>query len=1308
MADHSPARAVSEHRRERETFRYASSLISQATYNDATNLIPPSDLRSSPDAALTAFAEVGLLRLNATRALISLFDSKYQYIVAEATPSLSLTPKIKPTALGPGEHLLLSGTALPRSSAMCELVLAPLESSDHASSQSTQLPVTVIPDLSKDPRTADRHLCLNSPANRFYAGVPLRSPKGINIGVFAVLGDTPREALDDVSTRLMQDISLVIVDYLDAKRNRDDHRRADRMVRGVGSFIEGKSTLSGWKLGNNPSSFFDHPSFEGGLNKNQQHIQQEHELAAAESFRQQQEASLNDWKEPGARAREYAKATETYQRTGDQAPVPSVSGRSLDSARIGLDGPALEDRDSHDAQLRHVFSKASNVVREAIEVESVLFLDATIGSFGGLTDSKSVHVTSKGAKSPSSSSDEKSSSSTGSSGRRFVSDDEATCRVLGFSSSAISSIDGDLPSQSQASISEKFLAKLLRRYPEGKIFNFDEHGSIQSSDFSGDDHTMVVQTPVDDVPEPLPTPTESERKRPRRPKNPFSRRNEGKLLGDIFAGARSIALVPLWNAQKQRWHAGGFICTNTPTRVLTIEGELSYLRAFGAVIMSEIHRLDSMLVDKAKTDLLSSLSHELRSPLHGIILGSELLHDTPLDAFQGETLVSIENCGRTLLETIDHLLDWSKINNFIGPSKRRNSTADIGGRGLRNSDQKISIESGMMSSTSNVDVDVLAEEVVESICAGFSYQRVSVAQLASNRPGEHADSNAIRRLDSMQAMEDMASGTNKLGDLQLVLGDVSVTFEVNPAASWRYHTQPGAIRRIIMNLLGNSLKYTSKGFVNVHVSQIQKKEESPSGITKIQIDVVDSGRGISEDYLRHHLFSPFAQEDNLSAGAGLGLSLVNRIVAKLRGSIQVWSKVGRGTKVRVQLPLQAAVPTSPKTSHAGTVGFDDHQASVSELGGLRVKLLGFPEDYGVQPVDDLSSHTSSEGELVEHICRNWLKMHVISQSAEEQLLPDLVLSNERHLDRLLFERRQGVIFTPVVIICRNALIARQLATSPRFTGKRVVFEFISQPIGPRKLAKVLLLSFRRWTRTQAGAIPTPTQLSLTSASRSNLDDDTPTRRSLGASVGSGSTEALPELPNEGDSKLDRQEESDQERALGLGEDKQPEGSEESRGSSAAKDTALPGRPKREQTPASDSKSGERSRKNRKSGQKFLLVDDNALNLKILASYMKKLGHEFQNATDGQEALDIFRKASGEFHFVLMDISMPVMDGFEATRRIRAIEAEQGLTRCHIFALTGLASASAQQEAFASGIDLFLTKPVRLKELSKILETKGVA
>ena len=124
-------------------------------------------------------------------------------------------------------------------------------------------------------------------------------------------------------------------------------------------------------------------------------------------------------------------------------------------------------------------------------------------------------------------------------------------------------------------------------------------------------------------------------------------------------------------------------------------------------------------------------------------------------------------------------------------------------------------------------------------------------------------------------------------------------------------------------------------------------------------------------------------------------------------------------------------------------------------------------------------------------------------------------------------------------------------------------------------------------------------------------------------------------------------------------------------------------------------------------QAFLIVDDNPINVKILSSYMKKTGSVYSPASNGLEALETFCRNPAQYKCIFMDISMPVMDGFEATRRIRAYERENGLQPVAIFALSGLASASAQQEAQESGIDLFLTKPVRLKELSLILQQRDL-
>jgi DNA-binding response OmpR family regulator len=69
------------------------------------------------------------------------------------------------------------------------------------------------------------------------------------------------------------------------------------------------------------------------------------------------------------------------------------------------------------------------------------------------------------------------------------------------------------------------------------------------------------------------------------------------------------------------------------------------------------------------------------------------------------------------------------------------------------------------------------------------------------------------------------------------------------------------------------------------------------------------------------------------------------------------------------------------------------------------------------------------------------------------------------------------------------------------------------------------------------------------------------------------------------------------------------------------------------------------------------------------------------------------------------MSMPVMDGMSATRAIRQYEQAYNIPRCCIIALTGLASASAKLEAWNSGIDYFMTKPVNFKELSEVLKTR---
>lgn len=103
--------------------------------------------------------------------------------------------------------------------------------------------------------------------------------------------------------------------------------------------------------------------------------------------------------------------------------------------------------------------------------------------------------------------------------------------------------------------------------------------------------------------------------------------------------------------------------------------------------------------------------------------------------------------------------------------------------------------------------------------------------------------------------------------------------------------------------------------------------------------------------------------------------------------------------------------------------------------------------------------------------------------------------------------------------------------------------------------------------------------------------------------------------------------------------------------------------------------------------------------------MKKLNVGYRTARHGREAIDMFRAAPHDFFLVLMDMNMPVMDGFTCTAKIRAFEkrGRDRSRRARIVALTGSTSAEARDRAFGCGVDEFHSKPVKLKELAQLVD-----
>ncbi|MCB1802062.1 MAG: response regulator [Gammaproteobacteria bacterium] len=116
--------------------------------------------------------------------------------------------------------------------------------------------------------------------------------------------------------------------------------------------------------------------------------------------------------------------------------------------------------------------------------------------------------------------------------------------------------------------------------------------------------------------------------------------------------------------------------------------------------------------------------------------------------------------------------------------------------------------------------------------------------------------------------------------------------------------------------------------------------------------------------------------------------------------------------------------------------------------------------------------------------------------------------------------------------------------------------------------------------------------------------------------------------------------------------------------------------------------------------RVLLVEDNPVNMGVVRKALSKFGLDCEVAVDGRDALSRF--GSEAFSMIFMDCQMPVMDGFEATGRIRALEAERGLPATPIIAMTANAMAGDRERCIAAGMDDYLAKPVALDQLKNCI------
>ena len=294
--------------------------------------------------------------------------------------------------------------------------------------------------------------------------------------------------------------------------------------------------------------------------------------------------------------------------------------------------------------------------------------------------------------------------------------------------------------------------------------------------------------------------------------------------------------------------------------------------------------------DRAKGQFLATMSHEVRTPLNGIVGFTSLLFETPLSADQREYVQTIRMSTEALIQLTGDILDFARI------------------------------ESGKLK------LDPMACDPRECVEDGLDLLAAKAAE---------------RKLELLHHFSP---------DL--------------PAA---VVVDGGRLRQVLVNLIGNAVKFTEKGEIEVSVRRLPEEEARgtmPDGkpvatdVCVLEFSVRDTGIGVA---LEHHdkLFRPFSQVDDSTTrrygGTGLGLAICRNLVELMGGTISVQSDPGTGSTFRFTLPVTVAAPPPALPNLAGM-----KLAIVARPGPLRRELVELTRSWSAEVTEvDTAEHLAT-------------------------------------------------------------------------------------------------------------------------------------------------------------------------------------------------------------------------------------------------------------------------------------------------------------------------------------------------------------
>ncbi len=489
------------------------------------------------------------------------------------------------------------------------------------------------------------------------------------------------------------------------------------------------------------------------------------------------------------------------------------------------------------------------------------------------------------------------------------------------------------------------------------------------------------------------------------------------------------------------------------------------------------------------------------------------------------------------------------------------------------------------------------------------------------------------------SLRDSFSSTLKTLALRAHKKGLELAFHIPPEMPDDLLGDPTRLCQVIVNLVGNAIKFTDEGEVVAFVEEVTGDESGAhdahapdggvdpasrrEGTIELRFSVRDTGIGIPAEK-QALIFEAFEQADASTTrrfgGTGLGLVISKSLIEMMGGRFWVESEEGKGSTFHFTARFNVASdPTKPPTR----------------------KLPVSTQDLPVLVVDD----NATNRRILEEMLRNW------------QMKPTLVASGREALDEMNAAAEQGTPY-PLVLLDFHM---------PEMDGFTVAEEIRKQ--WSSEIVSIMMLT----SATQSGigarcrrlGIATRLMKPFSQSDLFNLitvvmseSDTSALRPSSPAGPPAHSTSSGKSAPAPGTDG-------------------------ESRRTGTAQGQHRP----RSIRPANGR------------SLKVLLAEDNEINQMLAVRNLEKFDHRVVVVATGKDAVAAYRR--DRFDLILMDVQMPEMNGFEATGRIREIEAQTG---CHtpVIAVTARGMEGDREMCLDAGMDDYVSKPIRMDELFEIM------